>query len=69
MTNYSVTLPPVFSPQVLSEYVGIPATTLAQWRWAGTGPAYVKVGRMVRYRREDVEAWLDSQRHETTEAI
>ena len=65
----SLTLPPLFSPQVLSEYVEIPTTTLAQWRWAGTGPAYVKVGRMVRYRRDDVESWLDSQRHETAEAI
>ena len=33
--------------------------TLTRWRWKGIGPAYVKVGaRAVRYREEDLEAFL-----------
>jgi hypothetical protein len=40
--------------------------TLAQWRWKGKGPAYVKLGRRVFYRREEIErfeaAWLDADR-------
>jgi hypothetical protein len=42
-------------------YLDKPPGTLVQWRYHGTGPAYVKVGRAVRYRRRDLDAWLDSQ--------
>lgn len=42
----------------------------AQWfqrgRWAGYGPPYVKVGRMVRYRRGDLVAWLRERVHKST---
>ena len=31
--------------------------TLERWRWAGTGPRYVKIGGRVLYRLEDVEAY------------
>jgi predicted DNA-binding transcriptional regulator AlpA len=47
--------------ETVSTWIGIPAGTLAQWRYLGKGPAYVKVGRHVRYRAEDVDAWLASQ--------
>ena len=30
-------------------------------RQDGTGPRYLKVGWQVRYRREDVDAWLEGQ--------
>jgi len=42
----------------LAEELGLGLQTLAQWRWQGVGPAFVKVGRLVRYRRSDVDAWL-----------
>jgi hypothetical protein len=35
--------------------------TLANWRSTKRGPAYVKVGRLVYYRRSDICAWLSSQ--------
>jgi excisionase family DNA binding protein len=35
--------------------------TLERWRTAGTGPAYVKVGRQVRYRPEDLETYVERQ--------
>ena len=35
---------------------------LAQLRYLGTGPAYVKItGRRVRYRRLDVATWIEQQ--------
>ena len=40
---------------------GIPVATLAQWRWRGVGPAYLKLGRHVRYDWADVEQWLAAQ--------
>ncbi len=30
-------------------------------RLTGLGPRFIRVGRLIRYRRRDVEAWLDSQ--------
>lgn len=51
----------LWDPQTLADRLDIPVRTLGQWRYHGNGPPYVKVGRHVRYRREDVEAWLDDQ--------
>lgn len=35
---------------------------LRKFRLFGEGPAYVKIGRLVRYRQEDLEEFLDSHR-------
>lgn len=45
-------------PRELSELLGVPVGTLANWRSARTGPPFVKVGRHVRYRRGDVDKWV-----------
>jgi excisionase family DNA binding protein len=42
----------------LASELGVGTQTLAQWRWQGVGPAFIKVGRLVRYRRTEVDAWL-----------
>ncbi len=42
-------------------FLAKPQRTLGQWRYLGKGPKYAKVGRYVRYRRSDVEAWFDAQ--------
>ena len=31
--------------------------TLERWRWAGEGPAYMKIGGRVVYRMADIEAF------------
>lgn len=51
----------LYTPDDLAELLGIPRATLAQWRHRGLGPAYLTVGRHVRYRPTDVETWLDHQ--------
>jgi hypothetical protein len=53
----------LLTPGELSEHLnGIPEQTLANWRWCGRGPAFVKVGKHVRYELADVEAWKAAQR-------
>lgn len=47
-------------PEV-SEYLGVPANTLYQWRTKKLGPRSSRVGRHIRYRWDDVEKWLDEQ--------
>lgn len=49
------------TPTEVAEKTKIPEKTLAQWRWQGTGPKYMKIGRHIRYRWSDVEAWAETQ--------
>lgn len=41
--------------------LGISSVTATKWRAKAAGPPFIKVGRLVRYRRADVEAWLASR--------
>jgi excisionase family DNA binding protein len=43
-------------------YLQVPIKTLYDWRHKGCGPRGMRVGRYVRYRRDDVDSWLDSCR-------
>lgn len=52
---------PLASAEQVSEYLGVPVDTLYAWRHRSTGPRASKVGRHIRYRWEDVDAWLDAQ--------
>lgn len=48
-------------PEQVAELLGVPIGTLANWRYQGRGPAFVKVGRHVRYRRNDVARWIEAR--------
>ena len=45
----------------LSAFLGIPVTTLYRWRRYRCGPPCHRVGRHLRYLREEVIAWLMDQ--------
>ena len=44
--------------RALASRLGVTVAALRRWRRFGQGPAYLKLGAAVRYRTEDVEAWL-----------
>ena len=49
--------------------LGVSSRTLANWRTQGIGPAFVRVGAVrsrTLYRVDDLNAWLDNNRVETT---
>ena len=46
-----------FTASEAADYLRYSPTTLAIWRSLGKGPAYLKIGHSVRYRREDLHAW------------
>jgi excisionase family DNA binding protein len=48
----------LMTPTEVSDYLGIPTGTLANWRCQGRGPRYVRVGRHVRYLAPDVHDWV-----------
>ena len=42
-------------------YLRLSKPTLERFRLTGGGPSYVKLGRAVRYRRADLDAWVVSR--------
>jgi hypothetical protein len=60
----------LLTPQQVHDDYDIATQTLANYRWRGLGPAYVKGhgpnGR-VRYRRSAIEKWLDAHTVRTAE--
>ncbi len=52
----------LLTPEEVSNLIGVPVSTLAQWRSQRRGPPYIKLeGRLVRYRTSDLEAYLGSR--------
>jgi len=51
----------LLNPKDLAAYLDIPLATLYDWRSKGVGPPGIRVGKHIRYRRSDVESWLDKQ--------
>ncbi len=55
---------PLFTPKEASEYLGVSVETLSVWRCVGRyNISFVKVGRLVRYRKSSLDAFLDSRTH------
>ncbi len=50
----------LISPQDLADLLGVPLQTIYRWRTYGDGPRGLRVGRHVRYRRHDVDAWIEA---------
>ncbi|MGZ3141909.1 helix-turn-helix transcriptional regulator [Lentzea chajnantorensis] len=46
----------------VAAHVRVPEKTVVGWRSKGTGPAFVRYGRHVRYRWADVLQWVAAQR-------
>ena len=45
----------------MAEVFRISRQTLRVWRMNGYGPIFIRVGRCIRYRREDLDVWLEKQ--------
>lgn len=45
----------------LAQELGVPVRTIYAWRCRGQGPRGATFGRHVRFRRADVEAWIQQQ--------
>ncbi len=43
--------------------------TLNHWRCTGEGPAFVKIGRLVRYDVADLAAWIESRKLQSTSQV
>lgn len=53
------TAEPLLTPDEVAELLGIPKTTLYRWRVGSKGPCGIRVGKHLRFRRSEVDRWLD----------
>ncbi len=44
----------------LAMRLGVSRSTLQSWRYGGRGPRFIKLGRLIRYRNVDVDAYLQA---------
>ena len=56
----------VVTVQQAAEYLGLAVSTLNKWRCHGGGPVFIKMGRAVRYRVEDLEEYILSSTQKNT---
>ncbi|NKZ77517.1 DNA-binding protein [Rhodococcus hoagii] len=54
-------------PQEVAAYLRTTPARLAQLRYMGSGPRFVRDGRRVLYRWVDIHAWVDGQVHDRTD--
>ncbi len=52
----------LLSTKELSEYLGVAVSTIVEYRMNNSGPIYAKLGHLVRYKKSDVDAWVDSRK-------
>jgi DNA-binding transcriptional MerR regulator len=53
------TIAPLWTVQEVSEFLRVPVQTLYSWRANNSGPPARRVGKYLRYRPQDVIAWVD----------
>ena len=51
----------ILTTKEAAAYVRLGKPTLERFRLSGDGPRYCKLGGAVRYRRSDLDAWLESR--------
>ncbi|WP_397597376.1 helix-turn-helix transcriptional regulator [Sphingorhabdus sp.] len=60
--------PEVFTTIEAAAYTRLGKPTLERFRITGDGPRYAKLGGAVRYRRCDIDTWLESRLINSTSA-
>lgn len=65
----TVTLPALLTQVEVAEYLHKSEAFLERARVEGGGPPYVKVGRAVRYRADDLQAWLGGNARQSTAEV
>lgn len=52
--------------QQTADRLGVKLQTLAIWRLKGKGPAFKKLGRLIAYDADEVDAWVEQMTHRST---
>jgi excisionase family DNA binding protein len=57
-------LPRLLTVRELADLLQVPPKTIYTWRYKGTGPPALPIGRYLRFRTDDVLAWLETRAEE-----
>lgn len=57
---------PLWDPKVAATYLHLAVLTLADLRCKGGGPEFCRAGRLIRYRKSALDAWLSSRSYVST---
>jgi predicted DNA-binding transcriptional regulator AlpA len=57
---------PTLPVEQAAQYCGVSVSFLNRARFTGDGPIFLKIGRRVAYRRDDLDIWLTSCRRSST---
>ncbi len=57
---------PLLDEDVAAEIIGTKPKTLQNWRYQGIGPKFIKIGRLVKYDPDDLQAYRDARRVAST---
>lgn len=52
---------PLLEIREVAAYLKVSPPALEKWRLTGKGPAFIRIGRLIRYRRSDLDRWLAEQ--------
>lgn len=55
------TLTTLLNEHDVARITGLSVASVRRWRLLRQGPRYIKLGVAVRYKPEDISAWLDSR--------
>lgn len=55
-------LEPLLDVTELAAYLGVPVSTVYDWRTHGKGPAAYRFGKRLKFAVSDVRAWVTEQR-------
>ena len=53
-------------PEQAAEYLCVSVVPRRKWRWEGKGPKFLKLGRKVVYREQDIHDWIDGRVRNST---
>jgi len=51
----------MFNSRQAAAYLGCSESVLRLWRSQGQGPRYFRAGKLIRYRRADLDAWIEAR--------
>ena len=61
MATANNTLETLLNERDVARITGMSVASVRRWRLFGQGPKYLKIGAAVRYKPEDISAWLESR--------
>jgi excisionase family DNA binding protein len=57
-----------YSEREAARYLGVSAAVMRLWRAEGSAPRHFRAGKLIRYRRADLDSWIEARLSEPTPA-